>query len=134
MIESTEQAIAELEDASRSELEREHAIQYLQEYRPPEGIDPLVTALDDDDYGVRWAAGSALATYGQEAMPALLKALTRPDSDSRLRECAVHIIHNNTSGKVKKDSQELLLALKGPSAGIATIEAAYELMETWDIR
>ena len=67
-------------------------------------------------------------------MPALLKALTRPDSDSRLRESAVHIIHQNSSSKVREDTQELLGALKGPSAAIASIEAAYELMNRWDIK
>ena len=70
----------------------------------------------------------------EAAMPALLGALMKADSDSRLRESSVHIIHSNSSQKVKSDSEELLKALKGPSANISSMEAAFELMEKWHIR
>jgi HEAT repeat protein len=134
MIESTEQAIDILQDTANSEAERENAIHFLQQHESREGIEVLVTALEDDDYGVRWAAGSALAKFGESAMPSLLNALIKADNDSRLREASVHIIHNSTSRKVREESKELLKALKGPSAAIASMEAAYGLMEKWNIR
>jgi HEAT repeat protein len=134
VIVSTEQAIDILQDTSNSETEREHAIHFLQEHESREAIDALVAALEDDDYGVRWAAGSGLAQCGESAMPSLLKALIKADNDSRLREGSVHIFHNSASRKVREDSTELLEALKGPSAAIASMEAAYGLMEKWDIR
>lgn len=134
MIESTDQAIEILQDSSNSETEREHAFQFLQEHESRDGIDVLVASFEDDDYGVRWAAGSALAQYGESSMPSLLNALIKTDNDSRLREGAVHIIHNSTSRKFREDSKELLEALKGPSAAIASMEAAYGLMEKWNIR
>ncbi len=134
MIESTEQAIDLLQDISYSENDREHAILFLRDNQTKEGIDALVASLEDDDYGVRWAASNALAAFGEAAMPVLLGALMKEDSDSRLRESSVHIIHSNSSQKVKSDSEELLKALKGPSANISSMEAAFELMEKWHIR
>ena len=133
MIESTEQAIEIIQDTANSETEREQAIHFLQEHESREGIDVLVASLEDDDYGVRWAAGSALAQFGESAMPSLLNALIKADSDSRLREGAVHILHISSSRKVRDESKELLEALKGPSAAIASMEAAYDLLEKWNI-
>ena len=133
MIESIEQAIKILQDTSETEVEREHAIQYLHEHESGEGIDALVASLEEDDYGVRWAAGSALAQIGENAMPSLLKALIKADNDVRLRDATVHIIHTNSSRKVREESVALLEALQGPSAAIASMEAAYALMERWNI-
>jgi len=68
--ESVEQAIAVLKDTSQDELVRNDAIKYLQEDGSPEAIDALISAMTDDDLGVRWAAGDALAKLGSRAAPA----------------------------------------------------------------
>ena len=128
MVESTEQAITILKDTELSELEREHAIEYLQDHPSPEGIEAFIVALEDDDPGVRWKSASALALQGQSAMHPLLEALCRPDADARLREGAWHVLRQNASKEVREDGQELLQALRGPAANIATLEAANKLL------
>ena len=131
-IKSSQQAISILQNTGLGELEREHAIKYLQEHPSSEAIDALVTGLEDDDYGVHWACGSALAALGEPAFPALLQALVKPDNSPRLREGTRHVVHYNLSSKVKAESGQLMQALKGSAAGIATIEAAYQLMDKFD--
>jgi HEAT repeat protein len=131
MIESTVQAIALLQNDILSELEREDAIHYLRDHPSPEAIEALVTALDDDDAGVRWSAGAALATLGEAALPTLLEALSK-SPDVRLMEAARHVLHYNTSAKVRDETQELMRALKGPEAALATEVAARKLL--WELK
>ena len=128
MVESTEQAIEILRDTDLSELEREHAIAYLHDHPTPEAIDALIEGLEDDDPGVRWKSATALARQGESAMHPLLIALCQPDADARLREGAWHVLRQNSSSEVRAESQELLQALRGPSANIATLEAANKLL------
>jgi HEAT repeat protein len=131
MIKSPEEAIAILKNARLSELEREDAIRYLQEYPNPEGFEALVAALQDDDSGVRWKAGAALAELGEAGMPALLRALCQPTEDELLRQGARHVLHYNASPRVHQQSQELMQALKGPGSAVSTMEAAHELLMLW---
>ena len=91
----------------------------------------LVAALEDDDHGVRYAASSALAYIGDSAMPALLDALAQPDNSKMLRDGAHRVITENSSPKVHASCDELLAALRGSQAGIATMEAAVRLMPTF---
>lgn len=127
MIESVEQAINTMKDTDLSEVEREHAIQYLQEHQTDEGIDVLIDALEDDDPGIRWKASEALSAYGESAMPRLLEALCQPSTDQRMREGAWHVLRQNSSHTVRAETQELQKALKGPSANIASMEEANKL-------
>ena len=130
-IETEQQAIAILRDNSYSEFEREGAVRFLQEHPTDEGIKVLVRGLEYDDYGVHWACGTAIANLGENAFPAYLEALSKPDHSARLRDSARHIIHYNSSPRVKDDGQALLVAVKGPSPAITTIEAAYKLREQY---
>jgi HEAT repeat protein len=132
MIKSPEEAIAILKNIRLSELEREDAIRYLQEYPSPEGMQALVAALQDDDYGVRWKAGAALAELGEAGMPALLKALCQPTEDELLRQGTRHVLHYNASPRVRQQTQELMQALKGPGSAISTMEAAHKLRALWE--
>ena len=130
-IETEQQAIAIIRDNSYAEFEREKAIRYLQEHPTDEGIKVLVRGLEDDDYGVHWACGTAIAYLGEKAFPAYLEARSKPDHSARLRDSARHIVHYNSSPRVKDDGQALLAAVKGPSPAITTIEAAYKLREQY---
>ena len=130
-IENTEQAVEVLNDSSLSEFEREDAVAFLKEHPSDEGIDALIKGLEDDDYGVHWACGTAIAYLGEEAFPVYLQALSKPDHSPRLRESARHIVHYNSSPEIKKDGELLLAAVKGPSPAIATIEVAYKLREIY---
>lgn len=131
MIQSTEQAISTMQNTRLSEKDREEGIHYLRDNSSPAGIDALVAALRDDDHGVRFAAANALAFLGDSAMPALLKALAQPDCDSLLRNGAYIVLNENTSPRVRQSSGELLKALKGPQAAIATMEASVKLMPSF---
>jgi HEAT repeat protein len=131
-IETEQQAIAILRDNRYGEFERERAIRFLQEHPSDEGIKAMVRGLEDDDYGVHWACGTAIAYLGENAFPAYLEALSKPDHSARLRDSARHIVHYNSSPRVKDDSQALLAAVKGPSPAITTIEAAYKLREQYN--
>jgi HEAT repeat protein len=131
MIKSTEEAIATLKNTRLSELEREDAICYLQEYPRPEGLEALVAALQDDDSGVRYKAGAALAQLGEAGIPALLRALCQPSEDILLREGARHVLHYNASPRVHQQSQELMEALRGPGSAVSAMEAAHKLLEEW---
>lgn len=132
MIKSTEDAVAILRNTRLSELEREDAIRYLQEYPSPDGMEALVAALQDDDTGVRYKAGAALAQLGEAGMPALLRALCQPSEDILLRQGARHVLHYNASPRVRQQTQELMGALKGPGSAVATMEAAHKLLAVWE--
>ena len=129
MIESIEQAIGILKNNKLGELEREEAVEYLRKNPSAEGNDALIAGLDDDDYGVHWACGSALADLGEQAFPPLLMALSQSDNSIRLRRGARHVIHYNKSAKVRTKSAGLLKALKGQGAASATEVEAHKLLE-----
>ncbi|MEZ4768737.1 MAG: HEAT repeat domain-containing protein [Caldilineales bacterium] len=131
MIESTAQAIAAMNNPKLSENERSAATRYLRDNPSAEGNAALVAALEDDDHGVRYAASSALAYIGEPAMPALLEALAKPDNDKVVRDGAHRVISENSSPRVREYCGDLLAALKGPQAGIASMQEAVRLMSVF---
>ncbi len=129
MIESTQQAIAILADGHRAEAERERAIHYLETDPSPEAITALVNALETDDYGVRWAAGKALAHMGKPALPILLHALINRCDSQRLRTGACQVLNENSSPWVREHSQDVVKTLRGRWAGdIPTMQAAQRFL------
>lgn len=128
MFDSTETAITVLQDKSGNSANRVHAIKYLQQGATPEIISLLVIMLNDDDYGVHWAASEALAQLGDDAFPALLRALVQADNDQRLRDGVKHIIHTSHGPTVKKEGSIILKAMHGSSQNIATMQAASSIM------
>lgn len=128
MFDSTETAVAVLKEEKRNSEERVHAIKYLELDASPEIILLLVTTLNDDEYSVRWAASEALAQLGDEAFPALLRALAKYDNDQRLREGAKHIIHTSHGPLIQKEGPAIVKAMHGGSQGIATMEVASDIM------
>ncbi len=122
VITSTTQALELLDNNREESTSREVAIRYLRNNSSPAVIVRLVQALQDDDVGVRWVAATALAQLGEVALPEVLKALTDPArvGDPRLREGVHHILHNNQRS-VPVPITDLLAALKGPAAGIASL-------------
>ena len=131
MIQSTEQAIAAFQNTRLSESEREEGIHYVRQNPSAEGIKALVGVLQDNDHGIRFAAANALAYVGDDAMPALLAALAQADNDVVLRKGAAIVVGESSSPKVRAQGQDLLHALKGSQAGIATMEAAIKLMPSF---
>ena len=72
-----------------------------------------------------------LCILGDDAFPTLLNKLAHKSNDTLLREGARHVIHYNRSATVRAESGELMRALKGPGADIASMEAAYKLSKQW---
>ncbi|HRI56179.1 MAG TPA: HEAT repeat domain-containing protein [Anaerolineae bacterium] len=128
MLENTAQAIAALQDTKLAENQRVDAARFLAADPSPDAIAALVTALADDDHGVRWAAGSALGHQGEAALPALLSALMTPGVDKTLRDGARHVLVDNSSARVRELSVPLVKALKGPEADIAAMQEAQKLL------
>ncbi len=129
MITSPAQAMEILDDDRGGVTAREAAIRYLSRYPAPAVIAHLVQALLDDDFGIRWEAATVLAQQGETASLQVLRALTDPKrvGDPRLRESAYHVLHNNP-GSVPVPITELLDALRGPAADIASLVEANRLL------
>jgi hypothetical protein len=72
--------------------EREDAIEYLRNKPTSTGIERLVAALEDMEFGIRWSAGTALAQLGDAAFVPILKALTR-----RVSACGCAKVRNMCS-------------------------------------
>ena len=75
MIQTTEQAIAVIQNTRLSEAEREEGIHFVRQAPSALGIEVLVETLRDNDHGVRFAAAHALSYVGDAAMPTLWRAL-----------------------------------------------------------
>jgi len=130
MFSSESQAVKILDDQDRSYREREAAVKYLADLASPSAIRRLVVALQDDNISVRWEAAVSIANLGDTALPEVLKALTDPHrvGDPRLRQGVYHILHTNASLHLPQAAGDLMRALKGPGADIATMEAAGRLL------
>jgi HEAT repeat protein len=131
MIQSSAQAILVLQDQHLPENQRTDAVHFLATDASAESIAALVAALSDADYGVRWAAGSALALLGEPAMPAVLGALLQPHVDKTLRDGVRHVLTDNRSPNVRQLSVPLVKALKGPEADIAAMQEAAKLLRSF---
>ena len=131
MLENTAQAIAALQNTKLAENQRADAARFLAADSSPDAIAALVTALTDDDHGVRWAAGAALGHQGEAALPALLNALMAPGVDKTLRDGARHVLADNSSAQVRQLSVPLVKALKGPEADLATMQEAQKLLASF---
>lgn len=128
MIQSTAEAIATLKDASLPEIEREKGAHFLRENPSPEGIEALVSVLDDDAFGVRWAASTVLAFQGEAALKPLLRALLTSAGDAQMREVAVRVLQENVNDHVRVQTAALQKAMKGSEADIATMTEASKLL------
>lgn len=132
MIQSQEEALRILEDTSFMASEREIAILYLREYPSSEAAERLVQHLEDRAPGVRWAAAIALAHYGDLGLRPLLHALTQPGINAQLREGAHRVLARNPSSLSSSQLQELLEALQGLGANVATMSTAVKLLRQLD--
>ncbi len=133
MIETIEQATAVLQNEQATEKERVEAAHYLGQHGSEADAYVLVTALDDDDFGVHWAASAGLAQLGDAAMPALLKALVNSTCSSRTLEGAKHTFHTSSSQNVHAETKDLLQAMHGTTMNISTMQATSDLMQKLSI-
>ena len=129
MFESLEQAISVLNDPNEDSLKRVDAVRYLGEIGTEEAIQILVATLEDDDYGVRWAAADELAKLGEKAAPIVLRKLLDPNASTRIFEIAVHIFKNNGDLLIRTKAEALIKALEADHDIEAMTEASKLLNE-----
>jgi HEAT repeat protein len=134
MINSTKEALFLLQDIDLSEMERTTAIQYLRNHPSSAGIKGLVAVLEDDDFAVSESAATALATLGEVALPALLRALAQGPVGVQLRERAWQVLYKNASPMVRAESEEILQAIHNTDADVATMEAARKMLKQLESR
>lgn len=128
MFESLSAAREVIANTRRTAADREDAIHYVANNSPgAEELALLVTTLDDNDSGVRYAAANALARCGMMALKPLVDALARPGSSVRLRQGAHHVFKESVSPEVRRQSAELMAALEGSGSDLASLEAAIRL-------
>jgi len=133
-IASEAQALEILKSMNHNPELRVRAVRYLGQYPTTTwGIQSLIAALQDDDFGVQWEAAEALAKCGQVAAPEMLKALTDPKrvSDPRVRRGISHALHESHDSELKAQTADLVEALRGPAAPIAAMMAASALLLKW---
>ena len=126
---SWQQALALLDNRLSPVAEREAAARFLKKFPEPQAVPRLVRALQDEDFGVRWAASEALSRLGVHALEAVLRVLADPNQvgDPRLRDSAYHMLHLGQQWPVSVKG--LMRSLKGPAADLATLEEAARLLQ-----
>lgn len=134
MIQTIEQATAVLQNVNAAENDRVQAAHFLGKSGSEAAADVLVLALDDDDYGVHWAASEGLAQLGDAALPALLRALVNPDCPSRVLDGAKHTFHTSSSQTVIAETKGILRTIHGPTLDYSTMKAASDLMVKLSIK
>ena len=129
-ITSETQALDILRDANRAPELRAKAARYLGQYPTARVIQSLVTALQDDDFGVHWAAAEALAKCGPVVLPEMLRALTDPKrvGDPRVRDAIAHVLHEIHDPELQTQTADLVEALRRPAAVISIMMAAGALL------
>ncbi len=123
-IRSNQEAIQILKDEHRAVFDREQAIHYLVSTPTSENLSYLVRALEDESFGVRWAAAAELAHTGRLALEPLLRALIDRPSSVWLRQGAYHVLHYMPGMTLRQKTAHLQQALKGAGANVAATEAA----------
>jgi HEAT repeat protein len=130
MTDHIEEALHVFTDPSRSENEREKALELLKGNPTDRVTSALIASLHEPDSGIRWAAGNVLAEMGDAALKPLLLELASARNDLNLRNAAIHIFHTSHSDNVRSRTASLQKVLKGPGARaqIASMEEANKLL------
>ena len=127
MIQSFENAVNIINDPKADSLERVEAVRYLGELGTDEALQVLVTLLEDDDYGVRWAAADELAKKGARGAILVARRLLDPDASARVMEMALHVFKDNSDLLVRSQSEKLVKALQSEHPIEAMTEASHLL-------
>jgi HEAT repeat protein len=130
MITSVSQAVQLLDNERADSIQREMAAHYLEQHPDRAILQRLVTALEDNDPGVRWASAETLSKLGTLALIDMLIALMDPlrVGNPLLREGVYHALYHNLDPHTTVQASGLMQALQGPAADLASMEEAYHLL------
>jgi HEAT repeat protein len=133
MIHNEKAALQILDNENNSISMREEAARFLEQNPTENATQRLIKALTDDDFGIRWAASTALTRLGEKVLPSLLQALIE-DTSPRLRESAYHVFHYNDNPWIRQHSQPLMDAIKGLAPDVTSPKAAYQMLKEFNLR
>jgi HEAT repeat protein len=117
-----------LEDAR--EQTRWEAAKALGAIADPEASPALASALEDDDFDVRWLAAEGLIRLGRDGLPSLLQALAERPNSVWLREGAHHVLTSLSKKRMKILLKPMLSALVNLDPEVYVPEAAHALLNT----
>jgi HEAT repeat protein len=78
----------------------------------PEAASVLVSALEDEYFGVRWLAAEGLISLGRDGLVPLLATLVRRSDSAALRESAHHVLRMLNQGNLHAQIGPVLAALE----------------------
>jgi HEAT repeat protein len=112
----------------RNDQVRWEATKALAEIGDPAAASSLTSALEDEEFDIRWLAAEGLIALKLEGLSPLLKALTERPQSVWLREGAHHVLRELAKSGFHKMVQSLLETLEDMDAEIELPEAATELL------
>ena len=110
-------------------LVRWEAAKALGEIGVSEAAPPLVKALEDEEFDVRWLAAIGLIGMNIKGLKPLLHALMEQGDSVFLREGAHHVIHDLAKGGLRKYLAPVLAALENVEPAISVPQAAFHALE-----
>jgi len=122
---------------SLSELLKDHqeqtrweAAKALGAIADPDASSALTSALEDEEFDVRWLAAEGLIRMGRDGLPSLFRALAERPNSVWLREGAHHILTTLSKKRMKTLLKPLLSALVNVDPETEVPEAAHALLST----
>ena len=113
---------------SRDDTLRWEAAKALEEIADPAAAEPLVNALKDEEYDVRWLAAEGLIAMGHMALPPLLEALIEDPESVALREGSHHVLRDVYKASLRSLLSPLIKALESADAEEKAPVAAYDVL------
>jgi len=89
----------------------------------------LVLALQDKGFAIRWLAAEGLVALKRHALPPLLRALVGQAASVRLREGALHVLHQLARHGLGNETRSVVAALEGPAPTLAVPLAARDAID-----
>lgn len=120
-------AVDTLRNEDLTAAEREGAIRFLEQEGSEGAIKALVSALTDDNFAVRWVAGTALARLGDRAIPYVLEEITK-NFNLCLRDSVYHVLHYNYGLWTQWHTGPLMKALRSVVPDVTAPKEAASLL------
>jgi HEAT repeat protein len=121
--------VAIARDSSRNEEERTTAIHAMKHFPAEKAIPALIELMKDNALSVRWAAAATLRSFGQDMLPALLRALATQPEDHNFYESAHHALTRFGNPAIEKILAPVLDALTHSGASATVPAAAMEALQ-----